>query len=95
MAWLRCHGYIGGMRHGELFAAKRYAEHYAACSHAGLEPARPDGEFDWIERDVDMAERLLRDFDEAEVKARARDCQIESEGEGGCRGDGHELGRNV
>lgn len=77
MAWLGCHGYIGGLRHGELFVAKRYAEHYAACLHAGLEPVRPEGETDWIERDVDMAARCLRDFDEAELKARARDCGVE------------------
>jgi hypothetical protein len=78
MAWLACHGFIGGMdRWGKYHTAQQYAEHYAACTHAGLAPVRPEGETDWIEKDVDMAVEVLRDFDAADEKARARGCGVE------------------
>lgn len=78
MAWLACHGFIGGMdRYGKYHSAQLYAEHYAACIHAGLEPVKPEGETDWIEEAVDMAVKLLRDFDAADARARARGCGIE------------------
>lgn len=73
MCWLACHGYVGGMdRYGQYYAAQQYAEHYAACIHAGLEPIRPDGDTTRIEFDVQMAINLLRDFDEAQEKSAAR-----------------------
>lgn len=78
MAWLACHGYVGGMeRYGKYHQAKQYAEHYTACAHAGLEPVRPEGDVDWIEADARMAADCLRDFDAAEEAARARGCGVD------------------
>jgi hypothetical protein len=78
MAWLGCHGYVGGMaRYGKYHRVQQYAEHYAACLHAGLEPVRPDGDLDWMDHDVEMAVGCLRDFDKAQEAAAARDCGVD------------------
>ncbi len=79
MAWLEAHEYMGlPERYGKHHVVQEYAEHFAACEHAGVEPVPPLGDVGWIEGEVRMAARLLIDFDKAREEAAAKDCGIEA-----------------
>jgi hypothetical protein len=58
------------------YAAYSYAEHFAACTHAGVDPCPPEkwdeGARGWVEREVTSAIECLRDYDEAARKAAER-----------------------
>jgi hypothetical protein len=67
-AWLRAHKRFHDDEPSS-YTVYRYAEHVAACDHAGIEPVAT-GRWDdssrvWVEQTVRSAAECLRDFDEA------------------------------
>ncbi len=82
MAWVEAHNRLCfPRRYGRDYAsdhtAHRYAEHYAACVLAGVEPVPPPGDVEWIEGEIDAAVRCLRDFDACCERAAARGVGVE------------------
>jgi hypothetical protein len=81
--WLKAHNLIGterlddGSHWQHYYTAHNYAEHYAACLHAGLEPVRPLGEPEWIEEHVKGAIDCLAAYDKANERATARGVCVE------------------
>lgn len=76
VAWLEAHKRF--REHD--YALWMYARHFAACTHAGVEPvlagAWPDGTREWVEHTVRSAVAVLKDFDEACATAKARGVGI-------------------
>lgn len=78
MAWLEAHEMLGfPERYGKHHVVQDYAEHYAACTLAGVEPVPPLGDVAWVEGIVDDAMEVLRDFDAAMERAEARGSSVE------------------
>jgi hypothetical protein len=73
-AWLKAHKRFKDYR--TQYAVYRYAEHVAACDHAGVEPVLTekwgDDAREWVEQAVRGAADCLRDFDEALKRAEDR-----------------------
>ena len=66
--WLRAHKRFHDDSPSS-YAVYRYAEHVAACDHAGIEPVATerwgDGGREWVEEAVRAAAECIRDFDAA------------------------------
>lgn len=78
-AWLRAHKRFDDDEPSS-YTIYRYAEHVAACDHAGIEPVATekwgDGAREWVEQAVRGAAQCLRDFDEALRLASDRDVGV-------------------
>lgn len=72
VAWLHAHKRLD-VENSDWYTISRYAEHVAACDHAGIEPVAvekwADGGREFVEEEVRTAALCLRDFDKATTLA--------------------------
>jgi hypothetical protein len=81
--WLCAHERLGTKR--DAYTLLMYARHVAACDHDSVEPGEPPyGTWTaeaktWVENETRAAATLLKDYDKASARAKARGVSVEVE----------------